>query len=88
MKYRTNITATSNKHTPEHARARYRRATLRRSRIDNGVVRVAFVKVLPPAATLPACRECGGYVLPTETVCAGCWAAKLTPPSPPWEEGA
>ena len=88
MKYRSNITATSNKHAPAHTRMRARREVIRRSRIENGVVRITFVKVLPPAVQLPTCRECGGYVLPTEAVCAGCWAAKLTPPSPPWEKGA
>ena len=57
----------------------------RRLSLDNGVVRITFVKVLSPAVQLPTCRECGGYVLSTETICAGCWARSLTPPSPPWE---
>ena len=69
-------------------RMRRRREVRRRTNLQDGVIVVRFIKVLPPAATLPACRECGGYVLSTETICAGCWARSLTPPSPPWEGGA
>lgn len=66
------------------------RGNKRRASIQRGVVRVHFVKLLPADAprvwpAVPTCRQCGGYVLPTETVCAGCWAASIDPPSPPWE---
>lgn len=90
MKRRDNVVANSYKHSDPAALARYRLRNRRRASLQDGKIRIRFIKLMPaaPVATLPTCRECGGYVLPTETVCAGCWARSLTPPSPPWPGGA
>lgn len=94
MKRRENRVAATYKPLTASERSILRmRGNKRRASIQRGVVRVHFVKLVAADAprvwpAVPTCRQCGGYVLPTETVCAGCWAASIDPPSPPWNSQA
>ena len=53
MKYRQNITATSYKHSDPAALARYRLRNRRRASLQDGKIRIRFIKVLQPEKPFP-----------------------------------